>query len=101
MDERKLLDRLSAGEILLLDRTEWESVRPAFEVVEEHDTCMSGMLLVVRSAAGLAAVEQPQPDQRTVRPLADMAAARAFVDDRLETYDRMWDGCGCKIDYTS
>ena len=25
--------------------------------------------------------------------------ARAFVEERLETYDRMWDGCGCKVHY--
>ncbi len=22
-----------------------------------------------------------------------------FVADRLDTYERMWDGCGCRIDY--
>ncbi len=101
MNEPKLLQRLEAGEIVQLDRSEWEAASADFEVVEEHDTRLSGMLLVVRSAAGLAAIEQPKPDQRVVRPLATMEAARAFVADRLETYDRMWDGCGCKIDYLS
>lgn len=28
-----------------------------------------------------------------------MAEARSFVDGRLETYDNMWNGCGCKVDY--
>ncbi|MBW2454866.1 MAG: hypothetical protein JRI68_10160 [Deltaproteobacteria bacterium] len=100
MDEPTLLERLEAGQIVLLDRAEWVAASAGFEVVEEHDTRLSGMLQVVRSAAGLAAIEQPKPDQRVVRPLADMDAARAFVTDRLETYDRMWDGCGCKIDYS-
>ncbi len=100
MDEPTLLQRLEAGQIVMLDRAEWESASADFELVEEHDTRLSGMLQVVRSAAGLAAIEQPKPDQRVVRPLPDMDAARAFVTDRLETYDRMWDGCGCKIDYS-
>jgi len=25
--------------------------------------------------------------------------ADLFIDERMETYDRMWDGCGCKVDY--
>ena len=33
--------------------------------------------------------------------LSDFKVPRAvhFVDDRLAAYERMWDGCGCKIDY--
>jgi hypothetical protein len=34
-----------------------------------------------------------------IRRLADEAAAARFVADRLATYERMWDGCGCRIDY--
>ena len=100
MDAQTLMDRLETGATVLLSCDEWDALRNTFEVIEEHDTRLSGMLRLVRSPAGLAAVEQPGPDQRVVRPLADMTAARAFVTDRLETYDRMWDGCGCKIDYT-
>ena len=29
----------------------------------------------------------------------DAGEARALVARRLETYDKMWDGCGCKVDY--
>ena len=25
--------------------------------------------------------------------------SKGFVEDRLTDYERMWDGCGCKIDY--
>ena len=27
--------------------------------------------------------------------------AERFVEDRLSDYERMWDGCGCKIEYHS
>jgi len=27
--------------------------------------------------------------------------AEDFVKDRLDFYERKWDGCGCKIDYYS
>jgi len=25
--------------------------------------------------------------------------AEEFIKERLEIYNRMWDGCGCKVDY--
>lgn len=51
------------------------------------------------AAAGPMAVEEPMTRQRVVRRLADDAAVRRFVTDLLETYERVWDGCGCKVEY--
>jgi hypothetical protein len=34
-----------------------------------------------------------------IRRLTGAGEARALVARRLETYDKMWDGCGCKVDY--
>jgi hypothetical protein len=44
-------------------------------------------------------VEQPAPDERAVRRFASHEEANQFVQQRLKDYERMWDGCGCKIDY--
>ena len=99
MDLETLIGQLEAGQIVPLRQAEWDELRAAFDLIEEHDTRMSGLIELVRSSAGIAAVEQPAPDQRVVRPLADLEAAHSFIADRLDTYDRMWDGCGCKIDY--
>ena len=44
------------------------------------------------------AVEEPTSRQRVLRRLAEDEVA-AFVKDRLDTYERMWDGCGCKVEY--
>jgi hypothetical protein len=47
----------------------------------------------------LAALEQPSAGERVLRRLSDAEEAQRFVKGRLEAYERMWDGCGCKIDY--
>ena len=69
------------------------------EWIESHDTCLAGDLRIISTPAGPAAVEQPKPDRRVVRLLSDETEVRRFVRERLDTYDRMWDGCGCKVDY--
>ena len=99
MTDQELTARLSNGEVVPLATAEWEALAPGFDVVEEHDTGLSSSLLIVRGPAGLAAVERPAAGQRVARPLPDLAAVGPFVADRLRAYERMWDGCGCRIDY--
>jgi hypothetical protein len=90
---------LRRGRFIVMQLAEWEAVAQQFEVLEAHDTRLAGRLLLVRGAGGLAVVEQPEPKLRVLRPFKDKAAARAFVAARLAAYERMWDGCGCRIDY--
>lgn len=91
--------RLDAERVVELPAAQWKRLAPAVEEVERHATGLAGDLLIVRSKGGLAAVEQPAPDARVVRRLSGAGEARALVARRLETYDKMWDGCGCKVDY--
>jgi hypothetical protein len=68
-------------------------------VVERHATQLAGDLLIVRIGESLAAVEAPSPQARVARLLGGSADARAFVEKRMEEYERMWDGCGVKVEY--
>ncbi len=72
-----------------------------FEEVERHSTFLAGDLLIVPVEHGFAAVEQPSPEERVVRRLHGDQDVRQFVQQRMDEYERMWDGCGCKIDYYS
>ncbi len=91
--------RLDTEPVVVLSADAWAAFAPGIEPVERHDTGLAGELLIVRLGDGLAAVESPSPDTRAVRRFVDADAARRFVEGRLDTYDRMWDGCGCKVDY--
>lgn len=99
MTTEELTRRLGAEAVVRIAAAEWKEVREAFEVVERHPTFLAGELVIVRGDAGLLAVEEPSSDERVLRRLADEVEMRAFVKDRLETYERMWDGCGCKVEY--
>jgi hypothetical protein len=91
--------RLSDGGTVPLAAEEWEDFAPHFPVAERHETQLAGELLIVRSGEDLMAVEAPSRDARVARLLGDEAAARSFVEKRMEEYERMWDGCGVKVDY--
>jgi hypothetical protein len=91
MTAEELRGRLKAERIVTITAAEWAAVAGSFEQVERRDTFVAGDLLIVLSEAGLAAVEQPSPEQRVVRPLSDDAEAHCFVQHRFEEYERMWD----------
>lgn len=99
MSAEALEQRIADERIVPLTTAEWDAVAAWFEEVERHHTMIAGDLLVIRSGAGLAAVEQPTPDARVVRLLDDAATVRTFVAQRMAQYERMWDGCGCRVDY--
>lgn len=93
------LGRLERGGTVPLSAREWEDLAAGFPVVERHETQLAGELLVVRVGEVLAAVEAPSRDARVARLLGGAAEARAFVTRRMEEYERMWDGCGVKVEY--
>ena len=85
--------------IVALPGAEWESVADAFQEVERHPTNLAGDLVILRVGTELAALEEPSPGRRVLRFLPGGEAARRFVERGMEQYERIWDGCGCRIDY--
>ncbi|MGD8322088.1 MAG: hypothetical protein PVJ02_16685 [Gemmatimonadota bacterium] len=98
MDIEELRRSLDDG-VVKMDAAAWQDLAPALEEVERHDTFIAGDLVIVRDGDDLLAVEAPSSTERVVRRVGDQEAVRAFVGDRLDTYERMWDGCGCKVEY--
>jgi hypothetical protein len=95
----ELEDRLSRVPILAIGADEWAESEAALEVAARHATQLSGEIVVVRGDSGWIVVEEPEPETRLLRLLPDEGSVQRFVARRLEAYERMWDGCGCKIDY--
>ncbi len=91
--------RLEMETVIRLSKAEWEELRSALHEVERHATFLAGALVIVRDDHGPIAVEEPSSGERVLRRLADDEEVRRFVKERLETYERMWDGCGCKVEY--
>jgi len=99
MTTEELSDRLRSEGIVKIEPGEWTTLAATLEEVERHPTFMAGDLVIVRADAGLIAVEEPSSTERVLRLLGGDEEARSFVEQRLDTYERMWDGCGCRVEY--
>lgn len=99
VDASSLRERLAAGEFVPISPGHWPSLQPLFHELERHDTSFAGDLVLLEWEGGFAGLEQPADSEWLLRPLKDREAAGRFIRHRLEQYERMWDGCGCRIDY--
>jgi hypothetical protein len=99
MTSEEFLALVEEGGTVPLSAEEWDGIAPQFEVWERHATQLAGELLIVHSPVGLIAVEAPSRGARVARLLGGEEEAKAFVFKRMEEYERMWDGCGVKVDY--
>ncbi len=96
---RELVERIVHHPPLVLDRDGLVALMDAVEVVRDADTCLAGRIRILVADDVVMVQEQTQQGEILVRRVESRAAADALVDDRLATYERMWDGCGCKVDY--
>jgi len=100
VDIDDLLERLSDASRLGLSPDELAGLLEEAELVREEDTCISGMIRILRLKNTVLVQEQAPDREIVIRIRPTVEAAAEFVAGRLETYERMWDGCGCKVDYS-
>lgn len=99
MEFRDLIDQIEKQAILSLGPGDLPKLLEAADTIRADDTCLAGWIRIL-SIGGHVAVQEQTPDgEILLRRLASREAAERFVDRRLADYERMWDGCGCKIDY--
>lgn len=96
---KELIARVKKKACLKIDEKELELLLSKCKVVKEKDTLISGKLRLLTYQNNLLMQEQSNKGELLIRFMQNKAEANKFIDERLEIYDRMWDGCGCKVDY--
>ena len=82
-----------------IGRDELTAMLEVFETARAVDTGLAGWIRILSVEGERIVQEETQEGQILLRRFGSPEAADAFVDRRLADYDRMWDGCGCKIRY--
>jgi len=99
LDTGELMREISQKVVAIIDRGDLAALLERAEVVREEDTILAGRIRIL-SLDEQVLVQEETPDRDVlVRELVSIDEANRLVDSRLADYERMWDGCGCKIDY--
>lgn len=99
MDLDELFSDLDRQAFVAIDGATLEELLAVAEIVREEDTLVAGRIRIL-SADGFTLVQEETPEgQALVRRVRSAGDGERLVEQRLEVYERMWDGCGCKVDY--
>jgi len=95
----QLAEAAASTPVVDLSGVELDRLLRGAVIAEERNTLISGMIRVLE-VGPVVLVQEETPDGRALlRRVASRAEADEFLADRLATYERMWDGCGCKVHY--
>jgi len=97
---QELIERLAKEPIVVLDQTECDRLLESARVLREDDTTLAGAIRILATGDMIIVQERSPRGERYARAMPSREEADRFVDQRLAIYDKMWDGCGCKVDYT-
>jgi hypothetical protein len=99
VNNQELVAKLQSPAPLPIDRETLIEILEAAEVLRQDDTCVAGWIRIL-SVDGVILVQEETPEGNALaRRMPSIEKANDFVSDRLRSYERMWDGCGCKINY--
>jgi hypothetical protein len=99
MEIRELIEQMEGRAVLSLDREVLPKLLDAADTIRADDTGLAGWIRILSIDGRVLVQEQTPGGAILLRRLASRETAERFVDRRLASYERMWDGCGCRIDY--
>ena len=94
-----ILEKLARNPVIEIGENALDVLLKTAKVLSETDTFMNAPIRILEWRGAILIQEYSDKKEALLRRSASVEEARRFVDDRLEVYERMWDGCGCKIKY--
>jgi uncharacterized lipoprotein YehR (DUF1307 family) len=86
---------------LIISEEELDELLSTSELLVEENTYMSDKIRLLKYRDQLILQEKTTKDEYIIRSMNTKEDAEKFINERLEVYNRMWDGCGCKVEYYS
>ena len=101
MDMDQLIAEMQNKTVHIMSPVHLDDILKSCEIVLERDTLISGFIRILKYKEHFITQETSDKNELILRLYKTREEADALVADHLETYDQMWDGCGCKVDYYS
>ena len=99
MEVKEIFDKTLNSNYLIIEEDELKLVLDNSEIIRVEDTYLSDLIRVLKYDDNLFVQETTFKKEILLRKMNSMNDVDFFVQERLDYYERKWDGCGCKIDY--
>lgn len=101
MNLTELINETSTKKIKVINAGQLEVLKNSAEIITERDTLISGSIRIMRIDDIYLLQETTNKSEITLRIFPSLESATDLLNERMEIYEKMWDGCGCKVNYYS
>jgi len=98
MEAKEIFNKALNSNYIIIEEDELKSVLENSETLRTEDTQLSDLIRLLKFENNLF-VQETLLKRNYYRKMNSLEDADKFFQERLDYYERKWDGCGCKIDY--
>lgn len=95
----EIISSVKSNSYIVLTKNELDVFLSCATIIKEVDTCLSDYLRILKYNNDYFIQEQSDRNEILLRSMNSLEEAEKFFKERMDFYDRKWDGCGCKINY--
>ncbi len=99
MNIKSIIEKAKNNKYVKLSETELQELLSASKILQEKETLISDKIRLLEYKNVLLIQEKSNKEELLVRLMKTKKEADDFINERLEIYDKMWDGCGCRVEY--
>jgi hypothetical protein len=99
VNQENIVQNLSENKKVYLPVPELNKVLSFSEIKYEKNTLISDYIRIVKIEGKIVVQEKTDKNEIALHLFDSEEEAEKFVEERLDTYEKMWDGCGCKVRY--
>lgn len=99
MKASEIFNKATNSKYLIIQVDELNLVLQDAKLLRIEDTHLSDFIRVLKYEDKLFIQETTFKQEILIRKMDSLKDVDLFVQERLDYYERKWDGCGCKIDY--
>lgn len=99
MITEEIFSKALNSKYIIIEEHELHTVLKDAEILREEDTYLSDHIRLLKYNDILFIQEITFKKEVLLRKMDSMKDADSLIQERLDYYERKWDGCGCKIDY--
>ncbi|HAB51024.1 MAG: hypothetical protein A2315_11480 [Ignavibacteria bacterium RIFOXYB2_FULL_35_12] len=96
---KELNKRFETEKYLIISDEELTDLLKSSQIIFEQDTRLRDFIKILKFEDHFYLQEKTNLGEIIIRQFKNKADAMNLLNDRMEIYDKMWDGCGCKINY--
>ena len=99
MDIKAIFEKALSSTYIIIDEHELNPILESCEIIRTENTHLSDYIRLIKFDGRLFIQELSLKNETILRKINSLDDADKFIQERLDFYERKWDGCGCKIDY--